>query len=260
MAFVKLFSTITESSLWSESKDTRLLFVTMLAKADASGFVEASLPGLARVANLTMAETESALARLEGPDKHSKSPDYEGRRVKRMDHGWLILNYQVYRERRNEEERQAYMRDYMKRYRAESVNSRKQMLANVNHGKPPLAQAEAEAEAEAEVEEHNTKDMTQAAPADDSFLMFWEAYELKKGKPAAMKAWKRLSKADRDAAIEGIAPYRRSISDKKYQRHPATYLNKRTWDDEHAPAGLVCPHPPGTDKALNWWALNMEVG
>jgi hypothetical protein len=259
MAFVKLFSTITESSLWSESKDTRLLFVTMLAKADASGFVEASLPGLARVANLTMDETEAALTRLEGPDKHSKSPDYEGRRVKRMDHGWLILNYQVYRERRNEEERQAYMRDYMKRYRAESVNLRKQSLANVNHGKPPLAQAEVEAEAEAEVEEHNTKYMSQAAPASDHFPSFWDSYGKKVGRKECLAYWAKMPADKRQAAIDGVASYLATLSDRQYQLDPIRYLKRERWQDEHTPSKLVCPYPEGTNQWHNWWALNMEV-
>jgi hypothetical protein len=154
MAFVKLFSTITESSLWSESKETRLLFVTMLAKADPTGFVEAALPGLARVSNLSIDETAESVKRLEGPDRHSKNPANEGRRIVHVPErgGWQIINYEVYRERRNDEERQAYMRSYMKQYRARSVNSRKQMLDNVNHGKPPLAHAEAEEEEDAEGE------------------------------------------------------------------------------------------------------------
>ena len=161
MAFVKLFSTITESSLWSESKETRVLFVTMLAKADATGFVEAALPGLARVSNLSLEETRVAVAQLEGPDPHSKNPANEGRRVIHVPErgGWQILNYAAYRERRNDEERQAYMRQYMKDYRSEHVNKRKQSVNNVSkckpsvsHGKPPLAHAEGEADGEAEVE------------------------------------------------------------------------------------------------------------
>lgn len=161
MAFVKLFSTITESSLWSESKETRVLFVTMLAKADATGFVEAALPGLARVSNLSLEETRVAVAQLEGPDPHSKNPANEGRRVIHVPErgGWQILNYAAYRERRNDEERQAYMRQYMKDYRSEHVNKRKQSVNNVSkckpsvsHGKPPLAHADGEADGEAEVE------------------------------------------------------------------------------------------------------------
>lgn len=142
--FVKLFSSITESSLWSEPKEVRLLFVTMLAKANQIGFVEASLPGLARVANLSMEETVSALECLQSPDKFSKNPENEGRRIISVPGGFMILNYEDYRERRNVEERQEYMRNYMKAYR-----KRKQTETDVNTSKPPLAKAEAEAEAEA---------------------------------------------------------------------------------------------------------------
>ena len=115
--FAKLFSSITESSLWSESKDSRLLFVTLLAKADETGFVEASIPGLARVANLTMEETVEALKCLHSPDEYSKNPDNEGRRVLTVPGGFMVLNYNNYRSRRNTEERREYMREYMRNYR-----------------------------------------------------------------------------------------------------------------------------------------------
>ena len=142
--FAKLFSSITESSLWSEPKEVRLLFVTMLAKADQSGFVEASIPGLARVANLSVEETESSLECLQSPDKYSKNPDNEGRRVLVVPGGFMLLNYEDYRSRRSTEERREYMRDYMKAYRSKTAERKH----DVNNGKPPLAQAEAEAEAE----------------------------------------------------------------------------------------------------------------
>lgn len=140
--YAKLFSSITESSLWSEPKEVRLLFVTMLAKADQMGFVEASIPGLARVANLTIEETERSLECLQSPDKYSKNPENEGRRVMVVPGGFVLLNYEDYRARRSTEERREYMREYMREYRKPAVN-------DVKRGKPQLAQAEAEAEAEA---------------------------------------------------------------------------------------------------------------
>ncbi len=142
MSYAKLFSSITESSLWSEPKEVRLLFVSMLARADATGFMEASLPGLARLANLTLDETAAAITVLESPDPHSKNQANEGRRLVKVDGGWCLINYEAYRERRSEEERRQYMREYMRQYRG------KQNVNPVKRGKPPLAQAEAEAEAE----------------------------------------------------------------------------------------------------------------
>lgn len=142
MSFAKLFSSITESSLWSEPKEVRLLFVSMLARADATGFVEAAIPGLERLANLTPEEVSNSLTALEGPDPHSKNTANEGKRILKVPGGWMILNYEEYRNRRGEEERRDYMRDYMREYR------RKQNVNSVNPSKPSLAQAEAEAEEE----------------------------------------------------------------------------------------------------------------
>jgi hypothetical protein len=147
MAYAKLFSTITESSLWSASKDARLLFMSMLAKADQVGYVEAALPGLARIANLTLAETEAALAELMAPDPYSKSPDCDGARVVKVDRGWCLVNYEAYRERQDGDAKREYMRNYMRDYRAKGkpVNVGKEKLDGVG-------QAEAEAEAKAERE------------------------------------------------------------------------------------------------------------
>ena len=60
--YTKLFSSITESTVWGESYATRIVWVTMLAMADAKGAVYGSVPGLARRANVTLQEVEQALA------------------------------------------------------------------------------------------------------------------------------------------------------------------------------------------------------
>ncbi len=100
--FVKLYGSILDSSVWSEDPYTRLVWITMLAMADADGFVEAAVPGLARRANVPLEACEAALARLQAPDPHSKSPEHEGRRIERAERGWTILNYKTYRELRTE--------------------------------------------------------------------------------------------------------------------------------------------------------------
>jgi hypothetical protein len=115
--FAKLFSTITTSSLWGGSKEARILFVSMLANADSSGYVEAAIPGLARMANLTLAETEFAINELESPDKYSKSKTAEGRRIAPVEGGWCLINYEHYRNRRDENDRREYLREYMRAYR-----------------------------------------------------------------------------------------------------------------------------------------------
>lgn len=116
--FVKLFAKILDSSIWSESKETRLLWITMLVKADAAGSIEASLPGLARLAGLTIEETKQSLEILMAPDENSSTKDFDGRRVLSMDGGWMLVNYEKYRAIRNAEERREYKRQWMREKRA----------------------------------------------------------------------------------------------------------------------------------------------
>ena len=97
---MKLYGSILDSSVWSEDPYTRLVWITMLAMADADGFVEAAVPGLARRANVPLDACEAALVRLQAPDPYSKSPDHEGRRIEPAERGWNILNYTAYRELR----------------------------------------------------------------------------------------------------------------------------------------------------------------
>ena len=96
--FIKMFSSITESSVWCEPHTTVRVWVAMLAKADRLGRVHASVPGLAHLARVSLEECKSALATFQRPDPYSRTPDHEGRRIEPIDGGWLLLNYQKYRE------------------------------------------------------------------------------------------------------------------------------------------------------------------
>ena len=114
--YAPLFSTLIDSSVWGESKEVRILWITMLAKKDKNGLVESTLPGLARAAVLTLEECEGALAILESPDPHSRTPDNKGIRVRQVLDGWLVLNHAKYRDMmqsmRNESRRE-YKRQWM---------------------------------------------------------------------------------------------------------------------------------------------------
>ena len=145
--FTKLFSSITASTIWSESAETKVVWITMLAMSDSAGFVYASVPGLSKISGVSMEETIKALDLLSSPDKWSRDRDNEGRRIDEIDGGWAILNHPKYRKRRDAEERKAYHREYMRSKRAkESVKSG---VKNVKDCEPLSTQAEAEADTEA---------------------------------------------------------------------------------------------------------------
>lgn len=116
--YTKLFSSITESTVWGESYATRIVWVTMLAMADAKGAVYGSVPGLARRANVTLQEVEQALAAFTAPDAYSRTKDEDGRRIEEIDGGWRLINHAKYSAVRNTEERREYKRRWDQEHRA----------------------------------------------------------------------------------------------------------------------------------------------
>lgn len=116
--YTKLFQDIVASTIWGEDDKTRIVWITMLALKDSQHFVSASVPGLARQANVTLEDCERALEKLEGPDPHSRSREHEGRRIEKTEGGWIILNGEKYRQRMSKDERREYLRQKQAEYRA----------------------------------------------------------------------------------------------------------------------------------------------
>lgn len=99
--YVKLFASILKSSVWDESPTTRIVWITMLIEADEFGMVKGVESGLMRTANVTsVADFRAAMAVLEAPDINSQDPEFAGRRIERVEGGWLVLNYTKYRQYR----------------------------------------------------------------------------------------------------------------------------------------------------------------
>ena len=112
----------------------------MLAMADAKGFVEASVGGLARRAQVQREECEAALRVLLSPDPDDKSGIDEGRRIKPCPRGWLITNHSHYRDLRTD--KQAKTAERVRRHREKkSVTCNAVTLGNA------LKRPEAEANA-----------------------------------------------------------------------------------------------------------------
>lgn len=116
-SWTPLWSSIVDSSVWCESKDVKILWITFLAKKDRNGFVPASIPGMAKAAGLTIPECQKALHVLESPDKLSSSQEHEGRRIRKVERGWIILNHFTYRELISKEARKDYNRLKQREYR-----------------------------------------------------------------------------------------------------------------------------------------------
>lgn len=117
-SFTKLFSTITESTVWCEPDRTRLVWICMLAMADAQGRVWGSIPGLANRARVPVEDCRTAIDCFLQPDIDSRTKDFEGRRIEAIDGGWRLLNYLKYRERRDKESARERKRKWIANKRA----------------------------------------------------------------------------------------------------------------------------------------------
>lgn len=116
MPFTKLDSSILDSSIWDEPDATRIVFITMLAMADATGYVGASVSGLAHRARVSVENTRKALATLLGPDPGSRDGG-GGERIEEVDRGWQVINHQEFRARRDPDARRERERVRKEKYR-----------------------------------------------------------------------------------------------------------------------------------------------
>jgi hypothetical protein len=118
MAYTKLFSSIVTSTIWTEDDRTRIVWITMLAISDKNGEIQASVPGLARIAGVPVEACRAAIAKFLSPDPDSRTKDDGGRRIEEIAGGWALLNFQKYREMASKEESKASEAIRKARYRA----------------------------------------------------------------------------------------------------------------------------------------------
>jgi uncharacterized phage protein (TIGR02220 family) len=121
--YTKLFNAILTSTIWQEPNSVRILWITMLALSDKNGLIEASIPGLADMARISIDDCEAGLAILSRPDKYSRTTEHEGRRIMKVEGGYILLNHRKYRDKLNQDERREYDRLKKREYRAKTSNS-----------------------------------------------------------------------------------------------------------------------------------------
>lgn len=141
--FAKVYTQIFASSI-AENYTTRHVFMDLLVLADSEGVVDMTLNAISRTTNVPILIVEEAIKELSEPDPSSRSPEEDGRRIALIDShrdwGWRIINYDHYRQIRDEEGRRAYHRDYMKQYRSKgAVKPRKGALSSVKSCKGALS-------------------------------------------------------------------------------------------------------------------------
>ena len=128
----------------------------MLAIANKHGEVQSSIPGLARIAGVSLEECEGAITKFLAPDKYSRTADDEGRRIEKVDGGWCLLNHSKYRAMASKEEAVSANAERQRRHRAKQLRNQTVTDSNAivtpdNASVTPnrdIAEADTKAEAE----------------------------------------------------------------------------------------------------------------
>jgi hypothetical protein len=178
MAYVKLDCGILRSTLWID-REAREVFLTALLMAEphvldqptpqlevrtlngtgwlippgAYGFVDAAGVGITRLAGIESESGTAALERLGSPEPDRRSHAHEGRRLVRIDGGYIVLNFASYRDKdHTAHERMRRFRERKKASSGNAVTSRGNAVTL--HGVTDSRRQKAEAKADAESEKN----------------------------------------------------------------------------------------------------------
>jgi len=158
--YTKLFSSILMSSIWEESTETRLVWVTLLALADQNGHVDGTVKSLARVSRVSLEDCQKALDCLLGPDPFDRSGVMDGRRIVAENGGWTLVNHAAYRAKMSADERRA--RDKERKREKRGVSAERPRRPQASEFVRDVSQAEAEQKQNRTEQTQNT---AKSAPA-----------------------------------------------------------------------------------------------
>lgn len=214
--FTKLFNSLITSSVWSEDDKTRIVWITMLALCDKDGLVQASLPGLANAARVSIPDVEVAIEKLSSPDKYSRTKEHDGRRIVLTDGGWYVVNYSAYRDRARADHRREKLNEYQRNYLARAKDKQEPPPPAAQEPAPEPKKQEPKGKAfmrptEVEVAEYAMSiRFSRLANHPEEFVDFYESKGWMVGKNK-MKDWKAAVRtwARSDTGQQGDENYAR---------------------------------------------------
>ncbi len=117
-SWTPLWNGLVDSSIWEEEDHVFRLFMALLSLKDADYIVRPFDDyKLARRIHMEHPLVLDALKVLSEPDPRRPGQEHEGRRIKRVEEGWLIINGEKYREAMRVEMRRARNRRGQQAYR-----------------------------------------------------------------------------------------------------------------------------------------------
>lgn len=228
--YAKIFRQIFDSSI-ADNPKVRFTFMDLLVLADQNGVVDMTHEAIARTTNCPIDWVRESIASLESPDHKSRTPDADGARIKRLDDhrdwGWIILNYDTFREMANEEQRRMKTAARVRKYRE---NSRKNDdVTPCNADVTPCNAGNAK-QKQKQMEKQMQKQKTELPEV----IEIYKAYPRQVGRPVAIRAIiNALKTMSAPELLEKTKAYALSRvgADHQYTPHPSTWFNQQRFND-----------------------------
>jgi hypothetical protein len=127
---------------------------------------------------------------------------------------------------------------YNERMYSETIRRQKFTESRRNNAKSPKNDSTSKAYAQhMETETENetitiNRTKTKTEILDQKFEDWWLWYDYKISKEKAKKSWNKLNEKEKDIALQSVQAYVESTPDKSFRKHPTTYLNQKSFNDE----------------------------
>lgn len=222
----RLFSKILDSSIWLESKETRIVWFTLLAAMDQNGYAHFSaIENLALRARVTVEEATEAVRILMSPDPQSANPAHEGRRIERVPGGFIVLNAAEHRKIASLEMMREQTKLRVQRWRE------KQGQQDI-----PLPPAPASPEQQqTQIQQETPRN---AAVTHDEAEQLYKLYPRRQAKGVALKAIKKAGDiASISLLTERVKAFAEAVSRwpkeaDEFIPLASTWFNQQRWEDD----------------------------
>ena len=98
------------------------------------------------------------------------------------------------------------------------------------------------------INEDVNKNINKIKVIDQLFEEFWDLYDYKKSREKAEKVWRTLTNDEKVQAIYHAPLYAQSTPDKTFRKHPTTYLNQKSFNDEIIERTNATSHKPNASE------------
>ncbi len=245
--YTKLFNSILASTIWRSPDKTRIVWITLLALSDKDGICEGSIPGLADLARVSIEDCETALVELAAPDRYSRSPEHQGRRIEAIPGtGWRLLNHAKYRAKMSEADR----REYNRRKQAEWRERNKKTSNNVIDCQSQSAMS---AHTEADTDTKAVKEKSKALSASADVVAVFDHWKIAHKHPLARLG---LNTTKRYRAIAGRLKDGYSVSQLKTAvdgcRNSPHHMGENDRHEIYDDIELICRDAAHVDKFIRF--------